>query len=178
MRYPPMRFQLVAGSRVAIELRATGLLRAIAHSPTLRGSPETLTVDYADQVAQAAVEALFRADAIELPSDMSASDRERMRDNLLGPEVLDAARFPTIAFRGTYAGTLERGTLSGGLEVKGASRPIAIPIRLSREETLLFATGSWEGKLTDLGIRPFKALLGAIKLQDWIALRVEARFRG
>jgi hypothetical protein len=38
------------------------------------------------------------------------------------------------------------------------------------------ATGAWEGRLTDLGIRPFKALLGAIKLEDWIAVRLDARF--
>ena len=40
----------------------------------------------------------------------------------------------------------------------------------------LVATGTWEGRLTELGIKPFKALLGAIKLDDWVSLRVDARF--
>ena len=38
----------------------------------------------------------------------------------------------------------------------------------------ILARGAWEGRLTDLGIKPFKALLGALKLEDWIRLRLEA----
>jgi polyisoprenoid-binding protein YceI len=171
-----MRFQLVSGSRVFIDLRATGLLRAIAHDPTLLASPLPLSVDYADEAAEAAVDAVFRTEAIDVPRDLSAPDRERMRDNLLGPDVLDATGFPTIAFRGNYAGTLEGGTLTGRLTVRGASRSLAMPVRIARETSLLVARGSWEGRLTDFGIKPFKALLGAIKLKDWVALRLEARF--
>jgi hypothetical protein len=47
---------------------------------------------------------------------------------------------------------------------------------LERRAELLLATGAWEGRLTDLGVPPFKALLGAIRLEDWIRLRLEARF--
>ncbi len=173
-----MRFQRADGSRVFIDLRATGLLRALAHSPTLTTRPESLAVDFRAEVREADVDARFRADAVEVPAALSASDREKMRDHLLGPEVLDARRFPVLDFRGRYAGTLDGGTLGGALTVRGVVRPLAIPIRVSREAGILVAIGSWEGTLTGLGIKPFKALLGAIKLQDWIALRVEARLWG
>ena len=170
-----MRLQPVDGSRVFIDLRATGLLRALAHSPTLAAKPETLTADYEAEAREAKVDAVFRADAIAVPLDLSASDREKMRDNLLGADVLDARRFPTLDFAGRFAGTMDGGTLAGNLTVRGVACSIAMPIRTSREARVLVATGSWEGKLTHLGIKPFKALLGAIKLEDWIALRVEAR---
>ena len=186
-----MRLHLREGSRVFIDLRATGLLKAVAHSPTLTVRPERLTVDFAEPpggvatkggaspggaAIVAAVEATFAATAIEAPIDIPASDREKMVDNLRGRDVLDAARFPTIAFRGRYEGTLETGTLSGELQVRSVARQVSIPVRISREAGALVATGTWEGRLTDLGIRPFKALLGAIKLQDWIAVRLDARF--
>ena len=100
-----------------------------------------------------------------------------MGDNLRGREVLDAARFPTIDFRGRYAGSLDAGTLSGELRVRSVARPVSMSIRVAQSAGVLVATGAWEGRLTELGIRPFKALLGAIKLEDWIALRLEARFR-
>jgi hypothetical protein len=170
-----MRFLLVDGSRVRIALRASGLLRALAHSPTLTAKPDALTADYLADEGEGHVSAIFRASAIEVPRDLSISDREKMRDNLLGAEVLDASRFPTIEFRGRYAGTLDGGALTGDLTVRGSVRHVALAIRVTRAEAMFVASGSWEGKLTDLGIKPFKALLGAIKLEDWIALHVEAR---
>jgi hypothetical protein len=171
-----MRLTLQDGSRLFIDLRATGLLRAIAHSPTLTARPDRVTVDLADPPGDAEVCARFRADAIEPPADISASDRSKMVENLRSHEVLDARRFPTIDFRGRYVGTLEAGTLSGELQVCGAPRRLAMAIRVARQDGALFATGSWDGRLTDLGIRPFKALLGAIKLEDRITLRLEMRF--
>ena len=175
-----MRLHVKDGSRVFIDLRATGLLRAVAHSPTLTARPERVTVDLAEPAAgpalEAAVEASFAAAAIEAPADISAADREKMVDNVRGREVLDAARFPTLDFRGRYEGTLEGGTLSGDLHVRGAARRVSMRVVVAREAGGLVATGAWEGRLTDLGIRPFKALLGAIKLEDRITLRLEARF--
>lgn len=170
-----MRFQRFDGTRVFIDLRASGLLRALAHSPTLTAMPESLAVDYRVEASEADVSARFRADAIDVPAGLSVSDRARMRDNLLSSDVLDAVRFPTLDFRGRYTGALDAGTLAGELTVRGATRRIAMPVRVSREAAVVVASGAWEGTLTDLGIRPFKALLGAIKLEDRIALRVEAR---
>jgi len=173
-----MRLHMLDGSRVLIDLRATGLLRAVAHSPTLTARPEQVTVDLAEPAADAggSVEAIFRADAVEPPADIPASDRAKMLENLRGRDVLDAARFPTIDFRGRYAGTLDAGTLSGDLHVRTVTRRVSMGVRISRAAGAFVAVGTWEGRLTELGIRPFKALLGAIKLEDWIAVRIDVRF--
>jgi hypothetical protein len=162
---------------VLIDLRATGLLRAVGHDPTLTARPEArVAVDVgAGSQLGFPVAVAFRADAIELPSDISASDRQKMRENLLGAEVLDAARHPAISFTGRYEGSLEGGSLSGDLVVRGAPRRLELQLRSTRSGDRLSARGAWEGRLTSLGIKPFKALLGALKLQDWIRLRVEAQ---
>jgi hypothetical protein len=171
-----MRLTWQDGSRLWIDLRATGLLRAVAHSPTLTARPDRVTVELADPPNEADVEASFRADAIEAPADIPASDRSKMVENLRSRDVLDARHHPTIDFRGRYVGTLEAGTLSGDLRLRGAPRRLTMTIRVSRRDRALVATGAWEGRLTDLGIRPFKALLGAIKLEDRITLRLDMRF--
>ena len=49
-------------------------------------------------------------------------------------------------------------------------------VRIARDGTTLAATGTWEGRLTDLGIKPFKALMGALRLQDWVRLTLDGRF--
>jgi hypothetical protein len=168
-----MRLELLADSRVSIDLRATGLLRAVAHDPTLIAAPEPATMDLDD----GSVAVRFPVRDIQPPRDIPESDREKMAENMLGRDVLDAERFATVELRGRYAGTPQGGTLEGDLVVRGKPHRISMEVRATRAGDLFVATGTWQGKLTDLGIKPFKALLGALKLQDWIRLRVEARLR-
>ncbi|HEY1695229.1 MAG TPA: hypothetical protein VGG39_23840 [Polyangiaceae bacterium] len=165
-----MRLALSADSRVLVDLQATGLLRAVGHDPTLVAHPQEATFDTDEEVAL-----VFRVRDVEPPADLSASDREKMTENLRGKDVLDAERHPELAVRGRYEGTLESGTFVADVAVRGLARRIRVLLRASPTGDGFDVTGTWEGTLTDLGIRPFKALLGALKLKDWIRLRVEAR---
>jgi hypothetical protein len=173
-----MRLRLAPDSRILIDLRGAGVLRALTHSPTLVARPEPLevVVDGGGERFASDLEARVLASSIEPPADIASSDREKMRDNLLGPEVLDAGRFPALVLRGRYEGSLAGGTLAGRLDVRGTPRSITLPIAVARSGGVLVATGTWEGRLTELGVPPFRALFGAIRLGDWIRLRVEARF--
>jgi hypothetical protein len=175
-----MRLQLTDDSRVFIDLRATGLLKAVAHDPTLSIRPEPLAIEFDEGASgagrgEASVAVIFRSAALEAPRDIAASDRDKMLENARGRDVLDTARFPTIELDARYTGTLESGTLAGSVRVRGNPHGMSMPIRIARQDAALVATGAWEGRLNDLGIKPFKALLGAIKLEDWVRLRLEAR---
>jgi hypothetical protein len=167
-----MRLALSPDSRVLVDLQATGLLRAVGHDPTLVARPQEATFDTDGEVAL-----VFRVRDIEPPADLSASDRAKMTDNLRGRDVLDAERHPEVAVRGRYEGTVESGTFAADVSVRGVSRRIRVPLCASPTGDGFEVTGTWDGALTDLGIRPFKALLGALKLRDWVRLRVEARVR-
>lgn len=170
---PWMRFELSPDSRVYIDLRATGLLRAVGHDPTLSARPEPASVDLED----GKVQLRFQVADIEPQGEMSESDRHKMMDNMRSAEVLDARRFPVIEVRARYEGTAERGELRGELVVRGQPRRFAVTVQATKQWDVVIAAGTWEGKLTDLGIKPFKALLGALKLENWIRLRMEARFK-
>jgi polyisoprenoid-binding protein YceI len=170
-----MRLHLADGSRVFIDLKAAGLLKAMAHSPTLRATPDAFALDFAD--GQAIVGLRFPVASIAMPADMAEGDRVKMTDNLRGAEVLDARRYPAIDFRGRYTGSTEGGTLAGELVVRGVPARVSMPVRVQRQWDALAADASWQGTLTALGVKPYKALLGAIKLEDWIGLRFEVRFR-
>jgi YceI-like domain len=185
-----MRLELSSPSRVLVDLRATGLLRGVGHAPTLSvrldraGTP--LAIDAGDGVAMdTPIVVRVAAADIEPPADVPAADRDKMRENMLGPEVLDVARFPNIDFRGRSVGSLEGATLSGDLEIRGSARPISMRLRGARDPghpsgssgaAKLAVHGAWEGRLTDLGIKPYRALLGALRLDDWIRIRLEALF--
>ena len=168
-----MRFELSPDSRVLIDLRATGLLRAVGHDPTLSARPEAASVDLDD----GKVLLRFPVADIEPQGEMTGSDRLKMLDNLRSAEVLDARRFPVIEVRARFEGTAEGGELRGQVLVRGQPHPLAVTLRSTKQWDVVVAAGTWEGKLTDLGVKPFRALLGALKLDDWIRLRIEARLK-
>ena len=168
-----MRFELTPDSRVYVDLRASGLLRAVGHHPTLAARPEPTSIDLDD----GEVIVRFPVANIEPPADLSESDRHKMMDNMRGADVLDAGRFPLIELRGRYEGTAVGGELRGELVVRDQPYRIAMTVRATDEWDVVVATGTWEGKLTDLGVKPFTALFGALKLSDWIRLRIEGRLR-
>lgn len=170
---PWMRFELSPDSRVFIDLRATGLLRAVGHDPTLSARPEPTSLDLED----GEVVVRFQVADIEPQGDLTESDRRKMTDNMRSAEVLDAQRFPVIEVRARYEGTAEGGELRGELVVRGQPRRFAATVRATKQWDVIVAAATWEAKLTDLGIKPFKALLGALKLENWIRLRMEARFK-
>jgi polyisoprenoid-binding protein YceI len=172
-----MRLVLEDAPCVKIDLRATGLLGGLGHDPTLSARAGRIEVEVGDGPLDIPIEVRFAVASIEVPSDIPASDRVKMRENMLSSGVLDAARFPHVDLRGRYTGTADGGTLSGDLVVRGTPRPWTMSVRVERSGDRLVASGRWEGKLTALGIKPFRALLGALKLEDRVVLRLEAGFR-
>jgi hypothetical protein len=170
---PRMRFELTPDSRVIIDLRATGLLRAVGHDPVLSARPEPAWID----LENGQVSLRFPVADIEPMGEGSEPDRRKLLANLRGADVLYADRFPTLEVRARYAGTVESGELRGHLVVRGQAREIAMSLHTTRQWDVLVAVGVWEGTLSELGIKPYKALFGALQLKDWIRLRVEARLR-
>jgi polyisoprenoid-binding protein YceI len=163
-----VKLRLADGSRVSVTVRSKGVLGALAHQPTFVATLESLELPDVDgeRPIDFPVEARVSASAIEAPADASAFDRKQMIDNLRGAQVLDVARWPELTFRGRYRGTLEKGRLEGELLVRGAPRAIAWDVAVTKEGARLRARGVWEGTLTALGIKPFKAMLGALRLHD------------
>lgn len=171
------RYALSPESHVLVDLRATGLLRALGHNPTLVARPEPASVEAveADGATTATLALRFPVARIETPADMSRDDRQKMRSNMEAAEVLDASRFPAVDVTARWRGTSDSGRLEMDAAVRGRAHTLVMDVSLRREGSDVLARGTWEGRLTDLGIKPFRALMGALKLEDWVRLRLEAR---
>lgn len=171
------RYALSPDSRVLVDLRATGLLRALGHNPTLVAHPNAAMIEAvaAEGETRATLALRFPVARIALPEDISRDDRDKMRANMEASEVLDAARFPVVDVAARWQGTTESGRLDVDATVRGRTHTLAMNIVLEPVGVEIVARGAWEGRLTDLGIKPFRALMGALKLEDWIRLRLDAR---
>lgn len=131
---------------------------------------ESLVVD--DAPARAAAGGDF---ATRVP----AKDRDSTRRNLLGGEVLDATRQPVIVLSADgISGGPDNYTARVRVALRGEERLIDVPLAL--EETdgeRLLVHASLRLRHADLGLVPFTAAMGALRVRDdfEIECRLEAR---
>lgn len=151
-----------------------GLLSAVAHDLRVRAESFTISHDLEAKIVSVRVEsrgvkvACARADGVDAPSVLSERDRREIDKNLQR-DVLDAAKHPTIAFTSTSLRAVDdRWELEGDLTLRGATRPI--------RATITRAGDAWTTEVRlhqpDFGIRPFSAMLGALKIKPDVIVKV------
>lgn len=130
---------------------------------------ESLVVD--DEQARAQAGADFAA-------PVPAKDRESTRRNLLGGQVLDAARQPVLVMTADgIDGGPENYTVQLRVSLRGEERVVAAPVTMAADGALLRLHARMKLRHADLGLAPFTAGLGAIRVRDDIDIdcRLEAR---
>ena len=99
---------------------------------------------------------------------LSAAQREEIQDNIQRKILLTHAH-PEARLRATVAAAVEPYQLRGSLELIGSERPIAVVVH-ARDQRL---QGELELRPSDWGIKPYRALLGAIRLADRVRVRFD-----
>jgi polyisoprenoid-binding protein YceI len=72
---------------------------------------------------------------LEIEASSLAMSNESVRDKIIGPEMMDAARFPDLAFHGTCQGA----TVLGDLTMHGQTHPVSLDY--TRSGGTVVATG-------------------------------------
>ena len=106
----------------------------------------------------------------DFASDPSGADIAGTRQNLLGPEQLDAAAFAVIRASGrTSAAT--GGVVEAQIELHGRAVPLTVPVTVVREGSSLIASGELPLSQLALGLTPYSVLGGALQVRDQLQLR-------
>lgn len=171
------RLVLAPGAEARAIVKATGLMPGARHDRTFAAAPRlvgALDVPAEGPLDVPVVAELSVAD-LEPVGDFSAADRALILRNLRGDRVLDADRHPVLRFEGAYAGTRNAGELAGALTVRGVPHPLRFAVSARPDGPALAVDAWWQGTLGDLGIAPFSALLGAVRLKDWLRLELALR---
>lgn len=170
-------FVLAPGAEARAIVKATGLMPGARHDRTFAAAPRlvgALEIPAEGPVDIPVVAELSVAD-LEPVGDFSAADRALILRNLRGDRVLDADRHPILRFEGTFKGTRDAGELAGALTVRGVAYPLRFTVSARSDGSALAVDAWWQGTLGDLGITPFSALLGAVRLKDWLRLELAVR---
>jgi hypothetical protein len=114
-----------------------------------------------------------REEGPDFPPDVTDSAKQGTRKNMLSPALLEAERFPDVrlsatAVEGTSLGAL---TVTALVSVKDQQHEVRVPVAVQVQGERLTANGEFKVKQTDLGLKPFSALMGAVQVQDEMVVK-------
>ena len=112
------------------------------------------------------------AEGPEFESVPTPADVEGTRRNLESPQVLDAARHPSVTLRGLGAtGGPEAWRVRVDVELRAARHAVEAPARVERHGDALVARGEFVLRQSELGLTPFSVAMGALQVRDELTIR-------
>ncbi|HEY4359811.1 MAG TPA: YceI family protein [Bryobacteraceae bacterium] len=160
-------------STMTVRVSKAGAFSAFGHDHDIAALLSGGTVD----LSAHRVELRVDAKALRV-QDRGSSEKDRadVQKTMLGPEVLDAERYPQIVFRSTSAESTGAGAwrVHGSLTLHGTSQPIDVEV-LEKDGQY---TGHAVLKQTDFGIKPVKVGGGAVRVKDEVRIEFDIRLGG
>jgi polyisoprenoid-binding protein YceI len=156
-------------STLTVHVSKAGVFSALGHNHEIAAPIARGTVD----ATAHRVELHTSTGALQVRDpDVSDKDRAQIRTAMLGPEVLDAQRYPEIVFRSTAAEPSGTGSwrVAGTLALHGQTRAVVAEVKETAEGHYV---GTSRFKQTDFDIVPFKAAGGAVRVKDEIRIDFE-----
>ncbi len=160
----------VTRSTLTVRVFKTGLLSAFSHNHEIRAPISRGSFDESTDLPLVELNVDVRQ-LQALDPDLSAKDRAEVQQTMLGPTVLDSARFPEIRFRSLTVEKAGEGKwrVHGDLTVHGEARPVLVEV----SGGLGHYRGSATVRQTDFGIKPVTFAGGAIKVKDEVRVEFE-----
>lgn len=108
-----------------------------------------------------------------LDPQLSPDKRQQVQERMLGPDVLDVARFPRIKFESISVQQLGPGRLQlrGQLSLHGVTRPLIVNVQTGNGHY----TGNAILKQRDFGITPVTIAGGTVKVKDELKVEFDIR---
>ncbi len=183
-----------AGSDVHWLIYRAGALSRLGHNHVISVDEMSGRVEVAEEWSESSFEieipltelvvddpALREAAGEEFSSQPSADDIEGTRQNMLGEDLLEADAHPTLRITGEDpGGTPADGEIRLTIELAGSESTVTAPVSVEFADDALTASGSFELTHAQLGLEPFSALGGALRVAPEIdfSYRIRARRGG
>jgi polyisoprenoid-binding protein YceI len=173
-------------SHIWLQLHADGALARLGHPhvivaqqlqgqlwlhPQVERSLVDLSIPVAALLVDDAAERARAGGEFAEPLDDAA--RAGTREHMLGERQLDAAHYPTIHLHSRQVRQVGPQTsIEFQVQLRDHQSVLTVPLQWQQGGGELRASGSVDFNQTDLGLEPYSALLGALRVAD----RINARF--
>jgi polyisoprenoid-binding protein YceI len=153
-------------SKMTVYVYKQGLFSFLADNHVVDAPIAQGSYDSARQSVRVVVDA---ATLRVLDLRLSADKRSQVQANMLGPQVLDVAKYPSIVFESTQMTDDGNGrsTVTGNLTLHGQSRPITFEVQSDGARRF---TGTATVRQTAFGITPIKIAGGAVSVKDEVRI--------
>lgn len=163
-------------AEVLVHTAREGVLSPVGHDLELVATAVTVDIDEAAGTVEARIEARglqlrgALVDGRVVTGRISAGDTRTIEEHLRD-DVLAVARHPEIRFSGKIARETPTGghVVDGTLTLHGVSRPLSITTERSGDHEI--ADVSLEQP--DFGIKPFRAMLGALRVRSRVVVKLK-----
>lgn len=110
-----------------------------------------------------------------MDAKVKASDKRKIKKSMDSEEVLNVKKYPKITFKSTKVEVKSASQnllkVTGKMSLFGRTRTISFPVTVRKKGGKLTATGAFKLRQTDYGMKPYSALLGAIKVKDVVDVK-------
>ncbi len=174
-------------SWIRVLVYRAGLMSMFGHNHVIASTDITGTVQRGAALGDTVVEMSFPArsllvDARELRDQEGEDFSARVSDkdvhgtqkNMLGHKVLDAENHAVILIRSTeVSGELDSLIITADLTIAGKLRSISFPASASLADDSITVSGTATVSHDDLGLKPFSAAFGTLKVHKEMTIRFE-----
>jgi polyisoprenoid-binding protein YceI len=152
----------VEHSKMTVYVYKQGLFSFLADNHVIDAPIARGTYDSARRSVSILVDA---ASIRVVDPNLSADKRSKVQANMSGPQVLDAAKYPSIVFESTQITDAGKGrsTVSGNLELHGQTHPVTFD---AQSDGAGHFTGTAMVRQSSFGITPIKIAGGAVSVKD------------
>lgn len=180
-------------SELRVLIFSAGALGALGHdhvitSHALEGSvrvgasPADSAIELSLPVESLVVDDPEARAASGFESEVDEEDRRGTRANMLGAKVLAAERYPEVGIASeAISGEFSRMTVHARIEINGTAHDVDLLVSAAFHGDRLFATGRTKISHSELGLEPFSAGFGTLRVAEEMVFRyriVAARIVG
>ncbi len=158
-----------AHSSFTVHVFKAGMFSAFGHAHEIRAP---LSAGLIHEGEPASVEVEIDAHLLKVVDpDLSSKDRAEVQETMLGPKVLDNARFPRIRFRSTAVEKkgIDHWQVLGELMLHGQTKLVVVDVERHGDRY----DGSANLLQTDFGITPIRIAGGTVKVRNEIQVEFD-----
>lgn len=184
----------VTESDLAVRVYRAGPLAELGHNHVIASTALAGRIDLREPLSDSTLELSLpleqlvvdesprrQAAGSDFPDNLTEGDKEGTRRNMLGPALLDATRYPVLRLT-SVAVAGEAGTyrVTARIDLAGRRHDIVVPAAIELGEGRLVARGEFKLTHAELGLAPFSAALGALRVREdmLVSYRIVARRTG